>query len=103
MTALQETTYGLRQVVSLTGSTRKRYTSAAGRLATTVPTCRNATSPSRSRLASSYVSRQREGRRNRYAIREDLPIRQPLGHERTVGELLALLIGEGRNEKRGSA
>ena len=38
-----------------------------------------------------YIIRQREGRRNRYEIRSQLPLRHPLVQERAVGDLLALL------------
>jgi hypothetical protein len=38
-----------------------------------------------------YVSRQRVGRRNRYAIRSDLPVPDSLARNRSVGDLLAVL------------
>jgi DNA-binding MarR family transcriptional regulator len=38
-----------------------------------------------------YVSRERNGRRNRYTVRSELPLRHPLVREREVGELLAIL------------
>jgi DNA-binding IclR family transcriptional regulator len=38
-----------------------------------------------------YVSRQRIGRRNRYAIRPDLPVPDSLARDRRVGELIAVL------------
>ena len=38
-----------------------------------------------------YVSRQRVGRRNRYAIRSDLPVPDSLARDRRVGDLLAVL------------
>jgi hypothetical protein len=38
-----------------------------------------------------YLARTREGRRNRYELRPDVPMRDPLLHERTIGELLAAL------------
>jgi hypothetical protein len=40
-----------------------------------------------------YVLRERHGRRNRYEIVPDLPLRHPLVQERQVGELLEVLIG----------
>lgn len=43
-----------------------------------------------------YVTRTRVGRRNRYAIRDDLPLRHPVEHGRAVGELLAALSPSGR-------
>ena len=37
-----------------------------------------------------YVSREREGRRNRYTIQPDLPLPDPLAPGRSVGDLLAV-------------
>ena len=41
--------------------------------------------------AAGYISRERIGRRNRYAIQSDLPIPDPLAREQRIGDLLALL------------
>ena len=41
-----------------------------------------------------YVVKQKDGRRNRYQIQVDLPLPDPTGRERTVGEVLALLTGQ---------
>jgi DNA-binding Lrp family transcriptional regulator len=38
-----------------------------------------------------YISRTRAGRRNRYAIIRDQPLRDSLVHEQSVGDLLAIL------------
>lgn len=38
-----------------------------------------------------YISRERRGRRNHYTIATDLPLRDPLAREQTIGELLRLL------------
>jgi DNA-binding MarR family transcriptional regulator len=38
-----------------------------------------------------YVLRERHGRRNRYKVKSELPLRHPLVREREVGELLAAL------------
>lgn len=38
-----------------------------------------------------YVLREREGRRNRYKVRSELPLRHPLVEERAVGDLLGVL------------
>ena len=38
-----------------------------------------------------YVLRKRDGRRNRYEVRHELPLPHPLLQERQVGELLELL------------
>jgi DNA-binding HxlR family transcriptional regulator len=40
-----------------------------------------------------YVRRKREGRRNSYDVRTNLPLRHSLQDGRTVGELLAALDG----------
>jgi hypothetical protein len=42
-------------------------------------------------LASAgYISRERQGRRNRYTIEPDLPLPDPLARGRKVGDLLSL-------------
>lgn len=38
-----------------------------------------------------YVIKEREGRRNRYHIQDHLPLRNTIGRERTIGEVLDLL------------
>ena len=38
-----------------------------------------------------YVLRERHGRRNRYKIKPELPLRHPLVQEREVGDLLTVL------------
>src|SRR4029453_12290965 len=40
-----------------------------------------------------YVVKDKAGRRNRYRIQEHLPLRDPITEERTIGEMLALLVG----------
>ena len=42
------------------------------------------------------IQRERVGRRNRYTLELDVPLRHPLEAEHTVGELLALLLPEAR-------
>ncbi len=42
-------------------------------------------------VADGYVTRTREGRRNRYEIHPDAPLRHPLEAHHTVGELLVTL------------
>ena len=39
-----------------------------------------------------YISRQRFGRRNRYEIHTDQPIRSPLARTLEIGALLSLLV-----------
>ena len=38
-----------------------------------------------------YVVKERDGRRNRYHIQDHLPLRETIGRERTIGEMLRLL------------
>jgi hypothetical protein len=38
-----------------------------------------------------YVVKEREGRRNRYHIQHDLPLREPVGRKAAVGSLLHVL------------
>jgi DNA-binding IscR family transcriptional regulator len=39
-----------------------------------------------------YLVKQKDGRRNRYLIQGDLPLRGSIGRERTIGEVLDLLV-----------
>lgn len=43
---------------------------------------------------SGYLLRVREGRRNRYEIRGDLPLRHPIERHRLVDEMLARVVVE---------
>ncbi|MGI8801119.1 MAG: helix-turn-helix transcriptional regulator [Solirubrobacteraceae bacterium] len=43
--------------------------------------------------AAGFLTREREGRRNRYTINTDLPIPDPIAHGRRFGELLDLITG----------
>jgi Winged helix-turn-helix DNA-binding len=49
-----------------------------------------------------YVVKDRNGRRNQYRIQTDLPLRDPINRQRTIGELLDLLVGSDEHGK-GSA
>ena len=44
-------------------------------------------------VGGGYVVKQRDGRRNRYQVQTDLPLGDPINRERTIGELLDLLVG----------
>ena len=48
---------------------------------------------------SGYVVKEKDGRRNRYHIQEHLPLRDSIGRERTIGEVLDLLV-EARRRRR---
>ena len=39
-----------------------------------------------------YVVKEKDGRRNRYHIQTDLPLRDSISKERTIGEVLDLLV-----------
>ena len=41
-----------------------------------------------------YVVKQKDGRRNRYQVQAHLPLPESTSRERTVGEVLALLVGD---------
>jgi len=44
--------------------------------------------------AAHYLDRERAGRRNRYRVHADLPLRHPVEAHRTVAALLALILEE---------
>ena len=43
-------------------------------------------------VQAGYVVKQRDGRRNRYRIETNLPLREPASREPAIGEVLALLL-----------
>jgi hypothetical protein len=55
-------------------------------------------------VEAGYVVKEKDGRRNRYHIQAHLPLPDPAGRERTVGEILALLTGAdpGRTDREGT-
>jgi hypothetical protein len=44
-------------------------------------------------VQAGYVVKEKNGRRNRYHVQAHLPLPEPDGRERTVGEILAVLTG----------
>src|SRR5215213_4419372 len=46
-------------------------------------------------IAAGYVERERNGRRNRYTVRHDLPLPDVLGRGQKVGDLLEVLGADG--------
>jgi DNA-binding transcriptional ArsR family regulator len=50
-----------------------------------------------------YVLKERDGRRNRYIVQHHLPIPETTVRERTVGEVLELLIGRKPRTRTASA
>lgn len=53
-------------------------------------------------VADGYVTRTREGRRNRYRIHPEGPLRHPLEREHTIGELLSTLGRLRSGKQRGT-
>lgn len=51
-------------------------------------------------IGAGYLSRRRDGRRNRYAINSQLPVPDPLPSAQKVGDLLAILTGRSPDSKR---
>jgi hypothetical protein len=46
-------------------------------------------------IAAGYVTKQKDGRRNRYQIQAHLPLPEPATQEPAIGEVLALPAGAG--------
>ncbi|GAA1461181.1 winged helix-turn-helix domain-containing protein [Nocardiopsis exhalans] len=44
-------------------------------------------------VEAGYLEREREGRRNRYRMHAELPLRHPMDRDTPIGELLTVLIG----------
>jgi hypothetical protein len=49
-----------------------------------------------------YVLRERHGRRNRYKVKPELPLRHPLVQDREVGDLLEVLLRPARPTRNQS-
>jgi hypothetical protein len=47
-----------------------------------------------------FLTRERIGRRNRYVIRSDIPLRHPIESHRTIGDLVGIIS---RGRRRGPA
>jgi hypothetical protein len=45
-----------------------------------------------------YVVKQKHGRRNRYQIQAHLPLPEPASREPAIGDVLALLVGDGAGQ-----
>ncbi len=43
-------------------------------------------------VSAGYVIKSKDGRRNRYEIQAHLPLREAIGRERTIGEVLEILV-----------
>jgi DNA-binding transcriptional ArsR family regulator len=46
-----------------------------------------------------YVVKEKDGRRNRYRVEAQLPLPESIGRERTVGEVLGILIDAGARRR----
>ena len=47
-----------------------------------------------------YVVKDKDGRRNRYQIQAHVPLREPITRERTIGEVLDVLLGTNSRRRR---
>ena len=45
-------------------------------------------------VKAGYIKRQREGRRNLYSVRTDIPLGLPIQRDIDIGSLLAILVAE---------
>jgi predicted transcriptional regulator len=50
-----------------------------------------------------YVVKEKDGRRNRYQIQGHLPLRESIARERTIGEVLDVLVKAGEPAEHDSA
>ncbi|MCI2267208.1 MULTISPECIES: helix-turn-helix transcriptional regulator [Micrococcales] len=50
-----------------------------------------------------YLERVRDGRRNRYRLNQELPLRHPLDRDHAVGEILTVLTAEPKTAPGRSA
>lgn len=46
-----------------------------------------------------YIIKDKDGRRNRYEIQSHLPLGESVARERTIGELLAVLVDADRSSR----
>ena len=52
--------------------------------------------------ATGYIRKKKEGRRIKYSINSDKPLRQETHHDIAVGNLLDTLVGERRKSRKTS-
>ncbi len=48
-------------------------------------------------VEAGYLDRTREGRRNRYQLNPDIPLRHPLDREHAIGDILEVLTTSGES------
>jgi DNA-binding IclR family transcriptional regulator len=54
-------------------------------------------------VEAGYIVKDKDGRRNRYQIQGHLPLRASVGRERTIGEVLDVLVEARAPRRRRSA
>ena len=75
-------TIRLRDVANTVGTTERRVAQIVNDL-----------------VAAGYLTKARDGRRNRYEVHEQLPLRHPQHRHHTVGELIRFLVEPGEAEE----
>jgi DNA-binding IclR family transcriptional regulator len=50
-------------------------------------------------VEAGYVVKEKDGRRNRYSVEAQLPLPESISRERTIGEILGLLVDVGANTR----
>jgi len=53
-------------------------------------------------IGAGYVVKDKDGRRNRYSIQTELPLGEKFGRERTIGEVLDLLVDATRRSEEAT-
>jgi hypothetical protein len=53
--------------------------------------------------AAGYVVKHKHGRRNRYQIQAHLPLPEPASQEPAIGDVLAMLVGDGARQEPAGA
>ena len=51
-------------------------------------------------VEAGYVIKERDGRRNRYRVQAQLPLPDPVTRERTIGEVLGVLVDADARRRR---
>jgi hypothetical protein len=51
-------------------------------------------------VEAGYVVKDKDGRRNRYRVEAQLPLPEPIGRQRTIGDVLGLLDANARRRPR---
>jgi hypothetical protein len=52
-------------------------------------------------VTEGYVLKDKDGRRNRYQVQHHLPLREVMGRERSIGEVLEILVDTNVPERAG--